>query len=218
MDLDLRNGDVAATLGVDARAGRCFPRWLRAVRYCRRSSPFLPRLDCVLAPVRPGAAEGLEVEGVDGLLSALTRTYDVVVVDTAATFTRPVVSALDRSDHTVLVTTPERPALQSLRRTLDMIDLLGHRRDSRHVVFNRSDSGVGITAGDVERTAADSDRRERALEPRRRRLDQHLYSADGVEPGPPGQLRHPRFRLGAAGFPRRRVPARSRGRDDVTRT
>jgi pilus assembly protein CpaE len=106
----------------------------------------------VLAPVRPGEAERLEVDGVDGLLSALTRDYDVVVVDTPATFSRPVVTALDRSDDTVLVTTPERPALQSLRRTLDTIDLLGHRRDTRHVVFNRSDSLVGITAADVERT------------------------------------------------------------------
>ena len=32
------------------------------------------------------------------------------------------------------------------------MDLLGNRRDSRSVLFNRSDSGVGITADDVERT------------------------------------------------------------------
>ena len=150
VDLDLRNGDVAAALGLTPEPD-LFPASAEEGQVPPSVIPLLPRLDCVLAPVRPGAAEGLEVEGVDGLLSALTRSYDVVVVDTAATFTRPVLSALDRSDHTVLVTTPERPALQSLRRTLDMIDMLGHRRDSRHVVFNRSDSGVGITAGDVER-------------------------------------------------------------------
>jgi MinD-like ATPase involved in chromosome partitioning or flagellar assembly len=146
VDLDLRHGDLSATLGLPP-GEPVEPDGLSAVVV-----PLLPRLDCVPAPVRPGEAERLEVEGVDGLLSALTRRYDVVVVDTPATFSRPVVSALDRSDHTVLVTTPERPALQSLRRTLDTIDLLGHRRDTRHVVFNRSDSGVGITADDVERT------------------------------------------------------------------
>ncbi len=217
VDLDLRTGDVAATLGLTPEPAQHF--WQTGDGdVLPPVTPFLPRLDCVLAPARPGQAERLEAEGVDGLLSALTRTYDVVVVDTPATFSRPVVSALDRSDHTVLVTTPERPALQSLRRTLDTIDLLGHRRDTRHVVFNRSDSGVGITADDVERMLRDADRRSRAVEPGRRRVDQHLYPADGVEPGPPGQLRHPRFRPGAAGFPRRRVPVRSRGRDDVTRT
>jgi pilus assembly protein CpaE len=150
VDLDLRTGDIAATLGLTPRPAP--DSWLTEDGDVYSPvTPLLPRLDCVLAPVGPGDAERLEADGVDGLLSALTRTYDVVVVDTPATFSRPVVSALDRSDHTVLVTTPERPALQSLRRTLDTIDLLGHRRDSRHVVFNRSDSGVGITAADVER-------------------------------------------------------------------
>jgi MinD-like ATPase involved in chromosome partitioning or flagellar assembly len=149
VDLDLRNGDVAATLGLTPE--RTSGSGPADDDVSPLVTPLLPRLDCVLAPVRPGAAERLESEGVEGLLSSLTRNYDVVVIDTPATFSRPVVSALDRSDHTVLVTTPERPALQSLRRTLDTIDLLGHRRDTRHVVFNRSDSGVGITAVDVER-------------------------------------------------------------------
>jgi MinD-like ATPase involved in chromosome partitioning or flagellar assembly len=150
VDLDLHQGDIAATLGLPSErtlaAGTSRDGDVRAM-----VSPLRPGLDCILAPVRPGEAERLEGEGVDETLSALTRRYDVVVVDTPGTFTRPVLSALDRSDHHILVTTPERPALQSLRRTLDTIDLLGHRRDSRHVVFNRSDSGVGITAQDVER-------------------------------------------------------------------
>ena len=41
--------------------------------------------------------------------------------------------------------------LANLRRALDTLDLLGHPRDRRAVVFNRSDRGAGITAEDVER-------------------------------------------------------------------
>jgi MinD-like ATPase involved in chromosome partitioning or flagellar assembly len=151
VDLDLRFGDVAATLGLTSTR-TLTSRALRDGDVSALITPLLPGVDCVLAPVRPGEAERLEVAGVESILSALTRRYEIVVVDTPSSFSRPVVSALDRSNDTVLVTTPERPALQSLRRTLDTMDLLGHRRDSRHVVFNRSDSGVGITAGDVERT------------------------------------------------------------------
>jgi pilus assembly protein CpaE len=147
VDLDLRFGDLAVTLGLTPErtiaSGHAVPEIV---------TPFRPGLDCVLAPIRPGEAERLELSGVGPALDALTDRYDVVVVDSPATFTLPVVSALDRSEHHVLVTTPERPALQSLRRTLDTLDLLGHRRDSRSVVFNRSDSKVGITAGDVEAT------------------------------------------------------------------
>jgi pilus assembly protein CpaE len=151
VDLDLRFGDLASTLGLAPRR-TMNSRPADGDELAALVTPLRPGLDCVLAPVGPGEAERLEAEGVEEVLSALTRCYDVVVVDTPSTFTRPVLSALDRSDDHVLVTTPERPALQSLRRTMDTIDLLGHRRDSRHVVFNRSDSGVGITAGDVERT------------------------------------------------------------------
>jgi pilus assembly protein CpaE len=149
VDLDLRAGDLAVTLGLqpeDTGASATTPDLAPLV------TPVRPRLDSVLAPIRPGEAERLERDGMETLLDLLASRYDVVVVDTPTAFTRPVMSALDRSDHHVLVTTPERPALQGLRRTLDTLDLLGYRNDSRSVVFNRSDSGVGITAEDVERT------------------------------------------------------------------
>jgi len=152
VDLDLRSGDLAVTLGLDPRRTIASARPVDEQDVPAIVTPFRPRLDCVLAPVGPGEAERLETEGVEATLSALAGRYDVVVVDTPPTFTGPVLAALDRSEHHVLVTTPERPALQSLRRALDTMDLLGHRRDSRAVVFNRSDSGVGITADDVERT------------------------------------------------------------------
>ncbi|HEX2075146.1 MAG TPA: AAA family ATPase [Geodermatophilus sp.] len=152
VDLDLRFGDLAVTLGLEPQRTITSGAPADGDRVAAMVTPLRPRLDCVLAPVRPGEAERLEVDGVEDVLDALTDRYDVVVVDTPATFSRPVVTALDLSEHHVLVTTPERPALHSLRKTLDTMDLLGHRRDSRSVLFNRSDSGVGITADDVERT------------------------------------------------------------------
>lgn len=151
VDLDLRAGDVGVTLGLAP---------LRTIASASPDddvvgavvTPYRPRFDVVLAPVRPGEAERLESQGVDAVLDALAERYDVVVLDTPPAFTGPVLSALDRSRAVVLVTTPERPALQSLRRAMDTLDLLGVRRDSRTIVCNRSDSRVGITAEDVERT------------------------------------------------------------------
>jgi pilus assembly protein CpaE len=49
------------------------------------------------------------------------------------------------------VTTSDRPALVALRRTLDTLDLLGHRRDSRSVVVNRSVPEAQLRTEDVER-------------------------------------------------------------------
>src|SRR4051794_12814354 len=149
VDLDLRSGDVAVTLGLEPlrTLASAAPDDVAAL-----VTPLRDRLDCVLAPVRPGEAERIEADGVDATLTALAASYDVVVVDTPAAFTRPVLTALDLSEHHLLVTTPERPALRSLRRTLDTLDSLGHSRGARSVVFNRSDSRAEITAEEVERT------------------------------------------------------------------
>jgi MinD-like ATPase involved in chromosome partitioning or flagellar assembly len=77
--------------------------------------------------------------------------FDLVVVDTPAQFSEHVLTAMDVSDHHVLLTTPDTPALKNMRITLDMLDLLSYSRDIRSVVLNRSDSKVGLTSDDVER-------------------------------------------------------------------
>lgn len=149
VDLDLRSGDVAQMLGLTPTR-TLMPGPADRAALDAMVTPYVPGLDCFLAPVRPGAAERLEAEGVAVLLGALLTRYDVVVVDTPASFTPPVVTALDGSEHHVLITTPERPAMNRLRATLDAMDLLGHRRDSRSVLVNRLHPGAGMTPKDLD--------------------------------------------------------------------
>src|SRR6266566_3210973 len=84
------------------------------------------------------------------LLTVLRSIFDYVVVDTPAQFSEHVLIAMDSSDHHVLLTTPDVPALKNLRVTLDMLDLLSYPRQIRSVVVNRSDSKVGLTLEHVE--------------------------------------------------------------------
>jgi pilus assembly protein CpaE len=146
LDLDLTFGDVASSLGLVAS------RSLVDVAAGFRSAltPFAPGLDCLLAPVRPGDSERVAPGLVGDLLGELPRWYDHIVIGTPARFSPLVLAALDRTHHQVLLTTPERPALRNLRLTLDMLDLLAFRPESRSVVFNRSDSGVGLPATEIE--------------------------------------------------------------------
>jgi pilus assembly protein CpaE len=155
LDLDLTFGDVATSLRIEARrslvdavphAGALDLLAIRSV-----ITPFIAGLDCILAPVRPGEGELISAGLVGELLAELPCWYDYVVIDTPAQFSPPVLVALDSSHHHVLLTTPERPALASLRLTLDMLDLLSYDRDSRSIVFNRCDSSVGLSATEVER-------------------------------------------------------------------
>ncbi|TDO35708.1 MinD-like ATPase involved in chromosome partitioning or flagellar assembly [Kribbella sp. VKM Ac-2527] len=146
VDLDLRCGDVAEALGLRPRYTlRNAVGWageLTAGRVALLMTKFRPGLDCLLAPTAPGDGERISGALVSELLSQLPAAYDFVVVDTPARFDGVVLAALDAADHHVLVTTPDRPALKSLRRTLDVLDLLMYDPDARSVLVNRSANGL----------------------------------------------------------------------------
>jgi len=60
-----------------------------------------------------------------------------------------VLAAFDVCDLAVLLATLDIPAVKNLRLTLDTLDLLGHPRDARIVILNRSDAKVGLHTEDV---------------------------------------------------------------------
>jgi pilus assembly protein CpaE len=155
VDLDLAFGDIAISLQltpkrtlVDALA---LGDRLDQPKVASLLTPYLPNLDCILAPVEPGDAERVPATLTATLIDVLSDMYDYVVVDTPSQLTEHVLAALDASHQHVLLTTPEIPALKNLRLTLDMLDLLSYERTTRTIVLNRSDTDVGLTETDVQR-------------------------------------------------------------------
>ncbi len=154
LDLDFDCGDVASVL--DLSTARTLAQLIgpstvgelvasgELVTHSERTG-----LDCVLAPVAPGDAERIRPNRIGQLLQVLATRYDAVVVDLPARFSPTVLQVLDAAHQHILVATPERPALKSLRQTLDILDLLGYSRAARSVLFNRSDPSAAITAGEV---------------------------------------------------------------------
>lgn len=155
VDLDLAFGDVAITLQltpartlVDAPA---HDGALDELQVAALITPYLPGLDCVLAPVVPGDAERVPVTLTAALIDVLAGMYDYVVIDTPAQINEHVLAAFDASHLHILLTTPEIPALKNLRLTLDMLDLLAYEGRSRLIVVNRADAQVGLTEDDIAR-------------------------------------------------------------------
>jgi Flp pilus assembly CpaE family ATPase len=151
VDLDLAFGDIATVLAVEPTRGlaQLADFSLTPDTVDSLVTPIWPNLDGVLVPAVPGGAAAMSAAMVGDLLALLATRYAHVVVDTPARISGHVLAALDASTDHLLVTTPERPALRSLRATLDILDLLGYEPGSRSVVLNRGDSQVGLTREDV---------------------------------------------------------------------
>jgi pilus assembly protein CpaE len=153
VDLDLEFGDVAVALRLtpaNTLVDAVSLKHLDPLNVGGLLTPYRPNLNCVLAPVEPGDAEKIPVELVAQLLDALLATHEYVVVDTPSQLSEPVLAAMDKAHHFLLLTTPEITALKNLRLTLDMLDLLGYDPNARAIVFNRADARAGLSAADVE--------------------------------------------------------------------
>jgi pilus assembly protein CpaE len=154
VDLDLAFGDVAISMQLDpARTvvdALPMAGHLDSAGAASLLTRYRPGLEILLAPVTPGDAEKITPALVGELLTVLRGIFDYVVVDTPAQFSEHVLIAMDCSDHHVLLTTLDVPALKNLRVTLDMLDLLSYPKDIRSVVVNRADSKVGLSLEHVE--------------------------------------------------------------------
>jgi pilus assembly protein CpaE len=154
VDLDLAFGDVAISMQLDpARTvvdALPMAGHLDSAGAASLLTRYRPGLEILLAPVTPGDAEKITPALVGELLTVLRGIFDYVVVDTPAQFSEHVLTAMDSSDHHVLLTTLDVPALKNLRVTLDMLDLLSYPKDIRSVVVNRADSKVGLSLDHVE--------------------------------------------------------------------
>ncbi len=156
VDIDLAFGDVGIALQLaPARtvldgvpmAGSLDEQALRSLLVAHPCG-----LMALLAPVEPGGADLVPPSLVVEVLRLLRGMFDVVVVDTPASFSDHVLAAFDESDRVVLLATLEIPALKNLRLTLQTLDLLGFPRARLDVVINRSDSKVGLSMAEVETT------------------------------------------------------------------
>jgi len=153
VDLDLAFGDVAISLQLRpaasvgdlvAMTGHIDAQGIAAVVTKHDSG-----LDTVCAPSHPGEADRIPGSTVIEMLRVARRSYDYIIIDTPPAFSEHVLVALDVCDLLVLIATLDIPAVKNLKLTLETLDQLGHPRDGRIVILNRSDSKVGLNAQDV---------------------------------------------------------------------
>lgn len=153
VDLDLAFGDVAITLQLipshtlaDAAGFEDQLDWsmLQSITTEHRTGL------CVLAaPTNPEGRERITATLVRRVLAQLRDHFDHVVVDTPPGFDDQVLGAFDETDEVVVVATLDVPTIKNVKVAIETLDLLHLVRDHRHLVLNRADQEVGLTAANV---------------------------------------------------------------------
>jgi pilus assembly protein CpaE len=154
VDLDLALGDVARSLGLvpstSMMSAVSADGHLEVALLPSLLTSYVDQIDCLLAPAGPGEAEKIPAGFIEELLAALRSRYDYVVVDTPSLLSSRVLAALDSSDHHVLLTNLEFPALERVRLTMDVLDQIRHRGVATSIVLNRADADGTLTDTEID--------------------------------------------------------------------
>jgi pilus assembly protein CpaE len=153
VDLDLRFGDVGLGLRLApertiydlARMGGT----LDADKVGDYLTVHESGLNVLLAPTRPDQAGAVSTAFIAEAFAVLRSTNDTVVVDTPAGFPPEVITTIDSSTDVCVVGMLDAFSLKDTKLGLETLERMGYDRGSVHLVLNRADTHVGISAGDV---------------------------------------------------------------------
>ena len=156
VDLDLGFGDIAITLQlIPARTIADAVHFESGLEFSVLEPLLTPHntgISALVAPVQPDAKDSIPAALVGRILSMLKDNFDFVIVDTAPTFDEFVLQAFDETDQLLLVTTLDVPTLKNVKIAVETLDLLNFPKARRHLVLNRADDKVGLSAEEVEST------------------------------------------------------------------
>lgn len=163
VDLDLEWGAVPTLLGTRPRVtivDLCRVQAELDLRRVEGALMHVPAYDVwvLSAPPYPHLAAEVEGEGknqghrnyVSEILRALESGFDWIIVDTASHFRDSNLTAFDRSNRILVVTTPEIPALENTAKCLDLlVDQLEYGPEKVQVVLNQRDRAQNLSTDEI---------------------------------------------------------------------
>lgn len=155
VDLDLQFGDVAIMLRLVQE--KTITDVVKA--FDRLDSEMLDGflvkhtsgLKALLAPIQPEEAELVGSANVERIIELLRQVTDYIIVDTPASFSEEVLTALDNSDVIYAIATTDVPSIRNVKIALQKLRQLNFDGDKVKLVLNRSDSKVWLQPGEIEK-------------------------------------------------------------------
>ena len=113
-------------------------------------TPHPSGLKVLLAPARPELADLVQADHLKRIVEEMRLMFDYIVIDTPASLTDLVLTALDVADRIVLLTTADIPAIKNTKAFFQVFEALGYSPEKVMLVLNQADSRNPITAKMIE--------------------------------------------------------------------
>lgn len=154
VDLDLQFGDVASALGLRpnytmhtaTQASGSEATLLKAFL-----TPHPSQLMVLCAPDLPTEADEINEGDAVRIVAELAKLFRWVIVDTGAGLDDVTLSVAEVATDLVFVSSTDVLSVRGVRKEAAVMDQLGVRA-TRHLVLNRSDAKVGLSAKDISET------------------------------------------------------------------
>jgi pilus assembly protein CpaE len=100
--------------------------------------------------------QGIRPSELYGVIQAVSRTYDIIVIDAGSHLDDNTVTLMDAADRVLLVTTPDLAALHDTSRFIQLSQSLGFPPNKVLTVLNRAGIRGGIKVGEIEKALRQS--------------------------------------------------------------
>jgi pilus assembly protein CpaE len=104
----------------------------------------------LLSPSDLNVAQGIRPDDLYNVIKAVSRIYDVIVIDAGSYLGDNTVTLMDASDRVLLITTPDLAALHDTSRFIQLTDTLGFPPDKVLTVLNRAGMQGGVKIREIE--------------------------------------------------------------------
>lgn len=156
VDLNLYSGDVCSALNLK-------PQWTisdlaeniefySADDMEKILTHFSPNVKVLAAPLHPELAETITPEIIHKTLAILSEIADYIVIDCPSFFSQVILAAIEHADRFFLIATVDLLAIKSALICLQTLQLLNYPQRKIKFILNRSQSKVGISDREIERS------------------------------------------------------------------
>lgn len=107
-------------------------------------------IDVLLSPSDVQAGQGVRPEDLLGILRAVRKMYDFIVIDAGSYLDENTVTLMDLSDRVLLLTTPDLASLHDASRFLQISRTLSYAPGKMLTILNRTGMLGGVKTKDIE--------------------------------------------------------------------